>query len=424
MQTLFGFFSVRAWTAVWKMMMKMEDDDIGGKNLPQVVVVLTSQWRAQALGYAGDPNAYTPCLDALAESSVDFCHAVTPHPFGVFARAAFMTGEPSPENGVKEYFDSLPKEARTLAHRFSDFGYETAFFGKWQLYERNPDAPIVGEEHAKVFVPQERRGGFDVWEGFESGHLLNDIFLHGTEISKPTRFFGYQSDVLVERMLGYWDRRDKDQPLFAVLSMDAPHPPYAAPAGSTAPYEESLLILDEGVCGDEEFEAIVRKELAGYYAHIEATDAALGRLMDGLKERGDWERTLFVFTSVHGDMHGTDGKFRKGWPHEEAVRVPLLMSWPERIGRGRRDPLLISLLDLGATLLGMVGADCEGAGENEGQDLSRQIFMEALGPEKQRISMPSVPPFAKQCPYVWRGSRTHWKTEVEPEGELAFTIEH
>ena len=103
---------------------------------PNIVVVMTTQWRAQATGYAGDGNANTPHLDALAEGAVDFFQAVTPHPFGVFARAAFLTGQRSPENGIKDYYDALPEGAITWAHRFAGRGYDTAFFGKWQLYVR------------------------------------------------------------------------------------------------------------------------------------------------------------------------------------------------------------------------------------------------------------------------------------------------
>src|SRR5208283_2194078 len=66
---------------------------------PNILWIVTTQWRAQAAGYAGDPNARTPFLDALARESVDFTQAVTPHPFGPFARAAMLTGMPSPENG-------------------------------------------------------------------------------------------------------------------------------------------------------------------------------------------------------------------------------------------------------------------------------------------------------------------------------------
>ena len=101
---------------------------------PNILCIVTTQWRAQATGYAGDPNARTPRLDALAAESVNFTQAVTPHPFGPFARAALLTGVRSPENGVKNYFDPLPTSSRTLAHDFQERGYATAFFGKWQLW--------------------------------------------------------------------------------------------------------------------------------------------------------------------------------------------------------------------------------------------------------------------------------------------------
>ena len=94
---------------------------------PNVVVVMTTQWRARATGYGGDGNAATPFIDSLAEESIDFFQAITPHPMGVFARAAFLTGIPCPENGVVDYFDPLPENAVTIAHRFQEGGYNTAF---------------------------------------------------------------------------------------------------------------------------------------------------------------------------------------------------------------------------------------------------------------------------------------------------------
>src|SRR5580658_10243672 len=95
---------------------------------PNILWIVTTQWRAQACGYAGDPNARTPCLDALAAESVNFAQAVTPHPFGPFARAALLTGVLSPANGVAGYFDPLPPGARTLAHEMAELGFATAFF--------------------------------------------------------------------------------------------------------------------------------------------------------------------------------------------------------------------------------------------------------------------------------------------------------
>src|SRR5204863_3457740 len=111
---------------------------------PNILWIVTTQWRAQATGYAGDPNARTPCLDALAAEAVNHTQAVTPHPFGPFARAALLTGKPSPGNGVRDYFDPLPATAQTIAHEMKARGYTTAFFGKWHLGKRDPNAPLVG----------------------------------------------------------------------------------------------------------------------------------------------------------------------------------------------------------------------------------------------------------------------------------------
>ena len=68
---------------------------------PNILWIVTTQWRAQACGYAGDINARTPHLDALAARSVNYTQAVTPHPFGPFARAAMLTGVASPDAAVE-----------------------------------------------------------------------------------------------------------------------------------------------------------------------------------------------------------------------------------------------------------------------------------------------------------------------------------
>ncbi|MDB6128878.1 MAG: sulfatase, partial [Verrucomicrobia bacterium] len=130
---------------------------------PNILWIVTTQWRASAFGYAGDPNARTPQLDGLAAASVNYAQAVTPHPFGPFARAAMLTGVLSPGNGVRNYFDPLPASARTIAHAMKADGYTTAFFGKWHLAQRDPAAKLVGDAHAKRVIPPEARGGFGVF---------------------------------------------------------------------------------------------------------------------------------------------------------------------------------------------------------------------------------------------------------------------
>ena len=371
--------------------------NLGAK--PDVLWIVTTQWRAQAFGYAGDPNAHTPRLDALAAEAVNFTQAVTPHPFGPFARAAMFTGVRSPENGVKDYFDPLPLDARTIAHGLSERGYATAFFGKWHLGKRDPAAALVGEVHARTVVPAEARGGFGFWEGFESGFLLNDPWLHGSRIDAPEKFVGYQSDVVCGRAVEWLRAREERAPVFCVVSLEAPHPPYDAPAGGVAKRREEEITLPKNVPRGGEVEARARRELAGYYAHIEATDAAIGRLLYGV----DRARTLIVFTSVHGDMHGAHGLFRKGWPQEESVRVPLLVRLPVgRTEKGERRADALSLVDLPGMMTTFV----------------ERGVLETKLQAGARISMPSVVALPHQCDRAWTGVRTaERKLVLGPEGK-------
>ncbi|HVU24611.1 MAG TPA: sulfatase-like hydrolase/transferase [Opitutus sp.] len=365
---------------------------------PDILWIVTTQWRAQACGFAGDPNARTPHLDALAAQSVNFTQAVTPHPFGPFARAALLTGVPSPANGVRDYFDPLPAAARTVAHALGARGYATAFFGKWHLARRDPAAALVGEGHARMIVPAESRGGFSFWEGFESGFLLNDPWLHGTRLPEPQRFEGYQSDVVCGRAAEWMaaagaGARPGDgsaPPYFCVVSVEPPHPPYDAPAAGVTRREAAAIELPANVPRGGEIEARARRELAGYHAHLEATDRAVGRLVaavDAAAAHSGRQAPIMVFTSVHGDMHGAHGLLRKGWPHEESVRVPLLV----RAGTAApaSTPELVSLLDLPRWTIAWADA------------------MEPdPAPAAQRISMPSVVALPHQCDRTWQGVRT------------------
>jgi arylsulfatase A-like enzyme len=111
-------------------------------------------------------------------------------------------------------------------------------------------------------------------------------------------------------------------------------------------------------------------------------------------------------TSVHGDQHGSHGRFRKGWPYEESVRVPLLVRHPG-LSPGR-SAAAVSLLDLAPMAL---------AWSEGGPWLGR--------PDRALISMPSVVPLPDQCDRAWRGVRTpSRKLVLNPDGSpwMAFDL--
>jgi hypothetical protein len=210
--------------------------------------------------------------------------------------------------------------------------------------------------------------------------MLNDPFLHGADLPEPIQFLGYQSEIVCQRARAWMARAG---PWFCVVSLEPPHPPYDAPSAGIVPRTPESIVLRPNVPRGGAVEERARRELAGYYAHIEATDGAIGRLLHGLPK----ETTAVVFTSVHGDMHGAHGLFRKGWPYEESVRVPLLVRSPAEPAREVHSH--ISLLNL----VRMTQRWAAGAGR------------EPL-PRESVISMPSVVRLPHQCDRIWRGVRT------------------
>ncbi|WP_282122059.1 sulfatase-like hydrolase/transferase [Algibacter mikhailovii] len=118
---------------------------------PNVVYILTDQWRGSALGYAGNPDVKTPNLDAFAEESVNFTNAVSVTPVCTPHRAALFTGRFPTTTGMFVNDLYLPSEELCMAEIFKSAGYNTAYWGKWHL-----------DGHGRsTYIPRERRQGFD-----------------------------------------------------------------------------------------------------------------------------------------------------------------------------------------------------------------------------------------------------------------------
>lgn len=102
---------------------------------------MTDQMRAQATGYAGDPNVHTPNLDRLAAEGANFTGAVSGTPLCSPFRGSLVTGRYPHNSGVAGHRYPLPQDAPTIAHAFRDAGYRTCYVGKWHLDGDRPEAP-------------------------------------------------------------------------------------------------------------------------------------------------------------------------------------------------------------------------------------------------------------------------------------------
>ncbi len=338
---------------------------------PNIVFVFADQMRAQATGYAGDPNAHTPTLDRLAEESVNLVNAVSGHPVCCPYRASLLTGQYSLTHGVYMNDVHLDDNAVSLAKVFGATGYDTAYIGKWHL-NGSPDGAYGGR---RVFIPPESHQGFDYWKTFECNH--NYMVSHYFEGNDPELkvWDGYDAIAQTEDACRYiQDHAGGDKPFFLMLSWGTPHDPYdLVPEEYHAMFADREISLRPNVAEEKRERAI--RDLRGYYAHIAALDDCVGKLVDALEAGSIADDTIFIFTSDHGDCHYSQGLWTKVVPFEESIRVPFLLRYPRVFGReGRRSEILIDAPDIMPTVLGL--CDVEIPESVEGRDFSRQLLGE------------------------------------------------
>ncbi|MEX2540913.1 MAG: sulfatase-like hydrolase/transferase [Trueperaceae bacterium] len=284
---------------------------------PNIVMILTDQQRWDSLGCYGSSFASTPNVDELARSGTRFSRAFTPYPVCTPARATMWTGVLPHQHGVIENIygvDNALLEQSTVTTTVFDLlrdaGYECSYFGKWHLGEADP-------------------GFFDHYDGFNSqgGHWQGGV---QDGVYRPEA----QTDASIEWLRG----RDSEKPFLMVQSYYPPHNPFSAPKPFMDYYRERSI------------------PFPGYYGAVSALDAYTGRIVDGLEELGMRENTIVVYFADHGETFNyRRDSVHKFVCHEEAIRVPLIVNWPELQNSANVENALVGLEDLMPTLLEWAG---------------------------------------------------------------------
>lgn len=369
------------------------------RRRPNVLFLLTDQWRASAMGYEGDPNVKTPNLDRLQRQCVHFRNAVSVHPICTPARASLLTGQFPTTNGVFHNDVALSTPDRCMGDLFKAAGYDTGWVGKWH----------VDGHGRQAYIPPERRRGFDYWKTAECDHNYNHSHYYtGTDQTKR-HWDGYDVYAQTQDVKQYLHgRRDTDRPFFLVLSYGPPHFPHeTAPPEYTRLYAADQIRLPPNV--PESMQEVARKEAVGYYGHCSAIDQCVGELLATLDETGVAEETIVVFTSDHGEMLGSHGikPWMKKFPYDESARVPFLLRLPgAAAGRVIKTPL--NTPDILPTLLELCGI--ERPTSIEGQSLAPLALNAAADTDRAALIM-SVSHGKMNCP-EYRGIRTSRYTYV------------
>lgn len=356
---------------------------------PNILIFMCDQFQGRVL--TQNKQVITPTLDKIMQEGVIFNNAYTPNPVCSPARASLMTGLLPHNHGVIYVNHCVDKDQSNLrtehphfAQKLSDGGYYTGYVGRWHVdrthcpkdFGWSVDFSIEGglfEEKAKELI------GID--------YPLEEKFISNRKVQKP---FGYSQNVLygvVEEDMGtrccgvsttialdfLKSAKEKEQPWCCYVGFNEPHDPYICSKQAYEMYDVDKIELPKSNLDTmmdkpglyrkvaKAFDDLTERErkeaMACYFGSVTEIDTQLCRIVDFLKETEQYDDTIIIFTSDHGDFLGAHGLYCKNVSaFEEAYNIPLIMCGPS-IPKGAKYYARVGLQDLCPTLLDL--ASCE-----------------------------------------------------------------
>jgi arylsulfatase A-like enzyme len=367
----------------------------GDKN---VLFIVVDDLRPTLRCY-GDPDAITPNIDRLAEQGLTFTRAYCQQAVCSPSRTSMMTGLRPDTTGVHDlqtHFRRNLPEAVTLPQYLRRFGYTTTAFGKIFHKPALNDLPSWSEapwiaENAPWRSDENERFVERKWDQLRDDGWTSDERFYfepdkrgpapegqtgwglpswgSPDVADDDLPDGKAATAAIDAL-----RRLKGQKFFVAVGFLKPHLPFRAPkkyfdlyrgiaispnrnpfppAGAPrfALHNSAELrgyndIPPDGPIPQEKARELVR----AYYACVSYMDAQVGRLLDALDELGLSESTAVVLVGDHGYHLGEHGLWNKHTNFENAVRAPLIVSYPEQKSKGRKTSGLAELTDLYPTL--------------------------------------------------------------------------
>ena len=338
---------------------------------PNIVLVMSDQHNRAVMGCAGHPLVETPNLDAIARHGTRFTNAYCPYPLCGPSRAGFMTSQYPSDIGVFDG-DDFPSLVPTLAHGMGVAGYEAVLCGRMGWGELDQFHGFEKRIHGDVL-------GFNAIHEEIMGRGFNKTAGQtrwAVEVSGYGRT-GYQlfDQSVVESACSFIRGRDPNaRPYCLVVGLILPHNPLICqrelfeyyldrvpePEPMSQEYFDKLHPAIKRWRERREVDDLTpeqnRRGLAAYYGLVTEVDGSVGHMVDAVKDSSQGANTIFLYCSDHGDMACEHGMWWKSNFYEGSVGVPLIVSGPGL----RADCVnhnLVSLVDVGPTMLDLVGAE-------------------------------------------------------------------
>ncbi len=321
-----------------------------------------------------DISVQMPVLEELQKTATTFINTITPSPLCAPARACLASGckydSCRVPNNDYDYDTKLP----TFYSALKDSGYHVAGVGKFDLHkpthfwgldgwvdELGEMGFTVGIDNAgkidavvsAIDTPKDPYMNVLDKEGLRQYHIDNmsnrgyETFF--TEL--PQRL--YCDNWIVDNALDILKNSPDEKPWFMQVNFTGPHSPLDITHSmwertKDRTFENPHAMIDDDVNHNE-----IRQH---YVAMCENIDAQIGRLIDYLKQTNQYDNTVIVFSSDHGDMLGDFGLFGKCQPQRASINIPLIINLPrEKLCSINRTN--VELQDLAQTFLEIAGAE-------------------------------------------------------------------
>ncbi len=349
------------------------------KKRPNLLIIHGDEFNFRYIGCYGADFIKTPHIDSLANGGTRCDNYYANHPVCTPSRGSMMTGRYPHVNGAINNNEHLKHDEITFAEMCKRAGYVTGYSGKWHLDGGGkpgwaPKNKFGWEDNRYMFNRGHWKKLEDTSEGPKVG-TKNGKNTYGVIGDEKT----FTTDWLADKTVDFI-KKNKNNPFCYMVSIPDPHGPntvrspyntmyndveFQTPKASTSrPNDRPAWARARGHHGPE--------NRSKYCGMIKCIDDNVGKIVKTLKDEGVFDNTIIVFCADHGDLMGEHGLNNKSVPYDASAKVPFIIHWPEHIPAGKVSTEVMSMVDFGPTMLGLMGVDK--SGKEQGHDATNVLL--------------------------------------------------
>jgi arylsulfatase A-like enzyme len=381
-----------------------------GETAPNILFIFSDDHANHAIGAYGSVMNQTPQIDRLANEGAVFLNSYCANAICQPSRASVLTGKHSHMNGVLGNGSRWNSRQTIFPRRLKSAGYQTALYGKWHLIPSpttefedwevmtgfggqgayyNPDfisptgkvmeagysTDIITDKAIRWLTTQrDPARPFLLMVQYKAPHVKRVPALRfldkyeGQNIPEPATLFDDYSNrqpyagkawMKIRKISNYFPADDFDQamdsdPVYQRMSATQQRTFFDSYKTRNAEYER---LKESGELNRKKaaLRYAYQRFIKDYLRCVDAIDENVGRLLDFLDEHRLSQNTIVVYASDQGYFLGDHGWAEKRWMYEEALAMPLIMRWPERIAPMTRVDAMVQNIDYAPTLLDAAG---------------------------------------------------------------------